>query len=200
MAADRRPGSGRTGVAGMSGAAGDLIAGYLAELGTGLGVRPAEADLLAGALLLSVVVVAGCTGSPGGRVTTTPTGSTPVRRGFRRGFRLPAPPGLLLCPIRVPGRVWHPALAGQRDRRPRRDGDGACPCPPRQLPGSPDPWPRRPPPRRARPGPPHQHPAHHPGPPEHPAALARETYLNTQTMTCDHAENGPSNPEMRPLA
>jgi hypothetical protein len=58
-------------------------------------------------------------------------------RAVRRGFRLPAPPGLLLCTAPVPGRVWHPALAGQRDRRPRRNSDGPCPCPIPQRPAAP---------------------------------------------------------------
>ena len=56
--------------------------------------------------------------------------------GVARGFRLP-PPGLLLCPVPVPGRVWHPALAREGDRRPRRDGDGSFPCPIPQCPGGP---------------------------------------------------------------
>ena len=45
-------------------------------------------------------------------------------------------------------------------------------------------------PGRHRPGPAHPGPANDPRPPQHPAALARETRLITQTMTCDHAENG----------
>ena len=46
MAAGRRAGSGRAGVAGMSAAACDLIAGYLAKLGAGLRVPAAEAELI----------------------------------------------------------------------------------------------------------------------------------------------------------
>jgi len=47
MAAGRRPGPGRAGVASMSGAAPDLIAGYLEELRAGLRVPTAEAELIA---------------------------------------------------------------------------------------------------------------------------------------------------------
>jgi len=47
MAADRRPGPGRAGVAGMSGAVPDLIAGYLEELYAGLRAPSAEAELIA---------------------------------------------------------------------------------------------------------------------------------------------------------
>ncbi len=47
MAAGRRPGPGRAGVAGVSGAAPDLIAGYLEELYAGLRVPAAEAELIA---------------------------------------------------------------------------------------------------------------------------------------------------------
>jgi hypothetical protein len=44
--AGRRPGPGRAGVVGMSGAGTDLIAGYLAELRAGLWVPAAEAELI----------------------------------------------------------------------------------------------------------------------------------------------------------
>jgi hypothetical protein len=47
MAVGRRPGPGRAGVAGMSGAAPDLITGYLEELYAGLRVPAAEAELIA---------------------------------------------------------------------------------------------------------------------------------------------------------
>ena len=46
MAFGRRPGSDGAGVVGMSGAGTDLIAGYLAELRTGLWVSAAEAELI----------------------------------------------------------------------------------------------------------------------------------------------------------
>jgi len=46
MAVGRRPGPGRAGVVGMSGAGTDLIAGYLAELRAGLWVPAADAELI----------------------------------------------------------------------------------------------------------------------------------------------------------
>ncbi len=63
-----------------------------------------------------------------------------ARRGYpgvESGCRLPAPLGLLLRPAPVPGRVWHPALAGQGDRRPWRNGDGPCPRPVPSAPAGP---------------------------------------------------------------
>ena len=55
------------------------------------------------------------------------------RRRARFPAASPRPPA---TPVPVPGRVWHPALAGPGDRRPRRDGDGPCRCPiPERLAG-----------------------------------------------------------------
>ena len=106
--------------------------------------RLPRARLLALATLTSGLLVASCGGSshargrrpgaarpprprsrPWPRAPPPPCGRA-VRRGVvRHGFVLRAGP--LLLPAAVPGRVWHPAVAGQGDRRPWRDSDGPCP-------------------------------------------------------------------------
>ena len=100
--------------------------------------RSWRTHLLATALLLSVVSAAGCTGNSG---TTAHGAATPAGAAVAGpASSCPELRGLLLCPVPVPGRVWHPGPAGQGidgrgetvtvlDAAPPGPSASACPPP-----------------------------------------------------------------------